>query len=199
MKALKTIKKMEEGYSVTIAALGDSLTYGWLADKGYLDYFKEMILSKYPDCRLVINNRGIPGDTAFGGLNRLEDDVLKLKPDAVFIQFSLNDAFSGYSPAEFGRNIQEIINRVNASIDADIIIITSIYLGYGAEGEIADVYYNVLEKIAEKNKIPIAKVHKYWEKNIVDKAHFRTLVQSDLVHPNEDGYKLMAEAIMEIF
>ncbi|MBN2401226.1 MAG: hypothetical protein JXN64_02390 [Spirochaetes bacterium] len=199
MKALKTIKKMEEGHSVTIAALGDSLTYGWLAEKGYLDYFKEMILSKYPDCRPDINNRGIPGDTAFGGLNRLEDDVLKLKPDAVFIQFSLNDAFSGYSPAEFGRNIQEIINRVNASIDADIIIVTSIYLGYSAEGEIADVYYNVLEKIAEKNKIPIAKVHKYWEKNIVDKAHFIRLVQSDLVHPNEDGYRLMAEAIMEIF
>ena len=44
MKAIKTIKKLEEGYTVTIAALGDSLTYGWLVNKGYLDYFKEMLL-----------------------------------------------------------------------------------------------------------------------------------------------------------
>jgi acyl-CoA thioesterase I len=199
MKPLKTIKKMEEGYSVTIAAIGDSLTYGWLADKGYLDYLKEMLSSKYPDCKLNVINRGIPGDTAFGGLNRLENDVIKQKPDVVFIQFSLNDAFSGYSPTDFGRNIQEIIDRINNSIKADIILLTSIYLGYGSEGEIADIYYNMLEEIAENNKIPIAKVHKYWEKHINDKAHFLTLVQGDLVHPNEDGYKLMAEAIMEIF
>jgi acyl-CoA thioesterase I len=199
IKPLKTIKKMEEGYPVTIAAIGDSLTYGWLADKGYLDYLKEMLSLKYPNCRLNLINRGIPGDTAFGGLNRLENDVLKQKPDAVFIQFSLNDAFSGYSAAEFGKNIQEIIDRIKNSIEADVILITSIYLGYSAEGETADIYYNVLEKIAENNKIPIAKVHKYWEKHINNIAHFRTLIQSDLVHPNKDGYKLMAEAIMEIF
>ncbi|MFH0975455.1 MAG: GDSL-type esterase/lipase family protein [Spirochaetota bacterium] len=199
MRSEKTIKKMEQGNPVTIAALGDSLTYGWLVDKGFLDYLKEMLLEKYPDCSLNIINKGIPGDTASGGLGRLERDVIKHKPDAVFVQFALNDAFTGYSPSEYSKNIQGIISRLNEKLDVDIIIITSIYMGYNIESEVAKIFYNVLENIAVKNNIPIARVDKYWEGHIKDKTHFRTFVQEDLVHPNEDGYKLMAEAIMEIF
>jgi acyl-CoA thioesterase I len=199
MKPEKTIKKLEQGEPVIISALGDSLTYGWLVNKGYLDYLHEMLLKKYPDSQLVIMNNGIPGDTASGGLKRLEKDVIKYKPDAVLIQFALNDAFTGYSPSEYSKNIQEIISHIKDKLDADVILITSIYMGYNMESEVARIFYNVLDKIAEKNNIPIARVDKYWESHIIDKSHFITFVHDDLVHPNEDGYKLMAEAIMEIF
>ena len=79
----------------------------------------------------------------------------------------------GYSPSEFGKNIQEIVDRINGSIEAEIILITSIYLGFLPEGETVDKYYNVIEKIADKNKIPVAKVHKYWENHIKDISRFQ--------------------------
>lgn len=201
MKPIETIKKMQQGRDVTIAAIGDSLTCGWLENKGYLDYLAEMLKEKYPQCKLIIINKGIPGDTASGGLNRLGKDILlqNPKPDAVFIQFALNDAYLGFSPSEFRKNIQEIIDRVKASLNSDIILITSIFLGFEMGGDVANIFYGILDKVAEKNMIPIVKVHDYWEKHINNKDHFRTFVQGDYVHPNEKGYKLMAEAIMEIF
>ena len=189
---------MKQGDPVTIVALGDSLTYGWLVSKGYLDYLKEMLENKY-HCRLDFVNKGIPGDTAFGGLNRLDKDVLEKRPDTVFIQFALNDAFLGYSALEFEGYIQRIVDIINERTTADIVLITSIYLGYGMEGDVSNIFYNVLDKIAQINKISIVKVHDYWKKHIDNEAYFRTLVQNDFLHPNEEGYKLMAEAIMEIF
>lgn len=36
IKPLKTIEKLSQGRAVTIVALGDSLTYGWMVDKGIL-------------------------------------------------------------------------------------------------------------------------------------------------------------------
>ena len=55
-----------------IAALGDSLTYGWMTEHGYLDYLKSMLNKKFPGSRFKIINRGIPGDTAKDGLRRVE-------------------------------------------------------------------------------------------------------------------------------
>lgn len=69
MKPLRTLEKLECGSPVTIVAIGDSLTYGWMAEKGYLDFLGDMLLSKYRKAVLRIVNRGIPGDTAQGGLS----------------------------------------------------------------------------------------------------------------------------------
>jgi lysophospholipase L1-like esterase len=42
-------------------------------------------------------------------------------------------------------------------------------------------------------------VHEYWKKKITDGIPFESLVQYDGVHPTEGGYRLMAEAVMELF
>jgi acyl-CoA thioesterase I len=199
MKPEKTIIKIKAGLPVTIAALGDSLTAGWLEKKGYLDFLNEMLLERFSLGNINIINKGVPGDTAFGGLNRLEKDILQENPDLVFVQFALNDAFTGYSPSEFSMNIKSITDRIRDKTSADIVLITSTYLGFVQGGDLADIFYNVLEKISERNTIPIVKVHEYWKKNIPDKNHYINYVQDDLLHPNEAGYRLMADAIMEIF
>jgi acyl-CoA thioesterase I len=199
MKPDDTIRKMKSGLPVTIAALGDSLTAGWLEKRGYLDFLKGMLSERYKECKLNIVNKGVPGDTAIGGLSRLDKDILQNNPDIVFIQFALNDAYTGFSPSEFSKNIKEIIDRIREKSKAEIVLITSTFLGFVQGGDLADIFYNVLEKISERNTIPIVKVHEYWKNQIPDKAHYKNYVQDDLMHPNEAGYRLMAEAIMEIF
>ena len=47
----KTIAKLKSGEDVKIVAIGDSLTYGWLVSKGYLDFLKEMLRKRYPGHR----------------------------------------------------------------------------------------------------------------------------------------------------
>jgi lysophospholipase L1-like esterase len=200
MKPEKTISKLKSGDDAVLVALGDSLTYGWMVGKGYLDFFKEMLRKQYPQSRFSLVNRGVPGDTAEGGLCRIDSDVLDSKPDCVLVQFALNDAFSGCSPEDYRRNIEEIIARVRGGSSAEIVLVTSVYLGEDRYNDmIEERYYGTLEDLAWIRKTSIARVHALWKKKVEEGVDFRSLVQFDLVHPTEEGYRLMAEAVMKVF
>ena len=97
MKALQSIRRLSSGQAFQLAALGDSLTSGWMVQKGYLDYLAEMLESNYPNTQITIANFGLPGDTARGGLFRLQRRIIKDTPDAVLIQFGINDLYSDIS------------------------------------------------------------------------------------------------------
>jgi lysophospholipase L1-like esterase len=198
MQLKNSIDKLEKGDDLKIVALGDSLTYGWMVEKGYIDFLKEMLKVKYPKSIFKIINQGIPGDTAESGLYRLKDHVLNSDPDLVFIQFALNDAFSGYSLEDFHHNILGIINGIRNNSSAEILLMTSVALDK-REKRIAERYYDILKNIAKKEAIPIVLVHEYWEKRISEGIEFSTLVQQDCVHPTVKGYRLMAEAIVKVF
>jgi lysophospholipase L1-like esterase len=177
-----------------------SARIGWMVRKGFVDFLDEMIKRKYPVCSFSLLNRGVPGDTAEGGLYRLSEDVLDHEPDCVLVQFALNDAFTGINVERFGNSVQSIINSINENGGAEVILVTSVCLGNTRENEIAFPFYKKLEELADSNEITVAKVHEYWSRKIAeDGLEFRKLVQSDLVHPTVEGYRLMAEAIMGVF
>lgn len=199
MKPENTISKLKEGGPLTIVALGDSLTQGWMVRKGYIDFLEEMLVEKYPRSNPSILNRGIPGDTAEGGLQRVRMDVIDENPDCALIQFALNDAFTGYSAERFRNNIQAIISNIREDTDAEIVLVTSVCLGNGLEDTMANRFYSQLESLALENELPLARVHEYWKERIAAGIEFRTLVQFDQVHPTTEGYRLMAEAIMKVF
>ena len=199
MKAEKTIKSFQQGNSTKIIALGDSLTNGWMVQKGYLDFLDEMLREKYSNSKFTIINRGVPGGTADGGLYRIQRDVIDYDPDSVLVQFALNDFFIGISPEQYQNYIQSIIDQINLKTSAETILVTSVCLGNRSQDNGANVFYNKLEKLAEVYNLPIARVHQYWKRKIMEGAEFRKLVQYDMVHPTVEGYRLMAEAVMEIF
>jgi lysophospholipase L1-like esterase len=77
----RTIEKLEAGGPVRFVALGDSLTYGWQEDRGYLDCLEEVLMQRYPRAAPRILNKGVPGDTAAEGLRRVGRDVRPHDPD----------------------------------------------------------------------------------------------------------------------
>jgi acyl-CoA thioesterase-1 len=196
---VKTVESMKGGAPVRIVALGDSLTQGWLVPKGYVDIVEEMLRKKYNNTGIVIKNRGIPGDTAEGGLLRLRHDVTDFDPNCVFIQFALNDAFMGVPVQQYQNYVQGMIDAIRADTEAEIVLVTSVYLDNENEYRHALKFYSALEFLAEKNSVSIARVHSYWEKKVAEGIDFRSLVQWDLIHPRVEGYYLMAEAVMELF
>jgi lysophospholipase L1-like esterase len=197
-KPIKTIRKLGAGSPVTLVAIGDSLTYGWMVAKGYLDFLHELILEKYPQSEVRIRNRGIPGNTAGNGLLRLQKDVIESRPDCVLIQFALNDAFLGYSPVQFGDSIRAMVDRVEIA-GAEIILVTSVWIENQVENRRALEFYAQLETIAGERKLAIAKVHEYWKRKIDNGMDPRKMVQADMVHPTIEGYRIMAEAVAEVF
>ncbi|MGZ6292166.1 MAG: SGNH/GDSL hydrolase family protein [Syntrophales bacterium] len=199
IKPARTISKLISGTPITIVALGDSLTQGWMVSMGYIDFLEQMLRMKFPKSRFKLVNSGIPGDTADSGLYRLTGDVLYYNPDCVFIQYALNDAFSGFTEQQFKKNIKGIIEKINENTNADIILITSDYIGDNDDNRSIERYYQQLTALGEDYLIPVALVHEYWKKKIADGTPLESLVQYDGVHPTEVGYRLMAEAVMKLF
>ncbi|MEI7590113.1 MAG: GDSL-type esterase/lipase family protein [Deltaproteobacteria bacterium] len=199
MKPTRTIKKLTNGDNVTIVALGDSLTAGWMTHKGYVDFLQEKLAQSYPQAKITFVKAGLPGDTAQNGRNRLRTEGLDYNPDCVLIQFALNDAFCGYSPTQFRASISIMIEDIKFDSDADIILLTSSYLGENAENNFVEEFYQQLEGLAISYNIPIAKTHTHWQNKIKDGIAFESLLLHDGVHPTISGYALMAEAIMELF
>ena len=107
-----------------VVCLGDSLTEG-----AYGGSYFEALRRLRPDLELV--NRGVGGDTVINLLERLDEDVLSLQPDGVFVMIGGNDAISfsqpqvrSYyknakgvpggivSPADFARAYRELLERL---------------------------------------------------------------------------------------
>ena len=170
-----------------------------MVSKGYLDFLKEMLHIKFPKGRFKLINSGIPGDTADSGLSRLTWDVLHYNPDCVFIQYAINDAFSGFTEQQFKRNIKGIIDKITENGNADIVLLTSGYIGENDDNRHVEGYYSQLEMLGKDYGISVVRTHEHWKKKIRDGIIFESLVQGDFVHPTEEGYRLMAEAIMTLF
>jgi lysophospholipase L1-like esterase len=78
-------------HGTRLVFLGDSITEQLIYTRYVMDYFA----LRYPDVRITFRNAGWSGDTAPGGLERLQRDVLSLKPSVVTICFGMNDG--GYT------------------------------------------------------------------------------------------------------
>ncbi|MCX8042770.1 MAG: GDSL-type esterase/lipase family protein [Desulfobacterota bacterium] len=198
MKPQATIQKLRHGIPLRWVALGDSLTYGWMVKKGYLDFLAQEITKTYPGAQLTFYNRGIPGDTAEGGLRRIGEHVLSMCPDIVSVQFALNDLFVGYTVGQFRANILKLIERIRQCSSCDILLVTSVALAHPDENDHAQAFYAALMDISQQEDIPCALVHKFWERALTSGRRWNELVQADGVHPTEEGYRLMAEAIMDV-
>ena len=199
MKCERAIQKLKDGSRLTIAALGDSLTYGWMVRTGFVDILEDMLRDSYPQANFKIIKRGVPGDTAQGGVFRAKRDIVSVKPDIVMLQFALNDALSGYSPAEFYDNMKHIIGILKEETIPEILLMTSPLIYDKDMMRLARPYYDKICQISEEISLPLALVDKYWEKKIAAGINHRELVQSDMAHPTEAGHRLMAEAVMELF
>jgi len=195
----KIKEKLETGEKLTIVAFGDSLTQGWMVRKGYVDFLQEMLVRRYPAARFTMVNRGIPGNTSEDGLYRLRHDVLDLNPHLVLVQFALNDAYMGVRAQRFKNNLETIVDQISLDTDAEIILVTSVFIHNEEENRMAELFYGMIEEIGAAKNIPLARVHQYWKECVASGVSHASLVQSDMVHPTVEGYRLMAEAVMKLF
>ena len=72
-----------------VVFLGDSITSQGAG--AYISYLATLYHSRCPGKTVRLYCAGIPGNTAAGGLARLERDVICRKPDRVFVWFGAND------------------------------------------------------------------------------------------------------------
>lgn len=159
-----------------IICFGDSITQSKGADKGK-DY--PSVLSKLTGMQVI--NAGINDDTSAGGLKRLESDVLSKDPLLVIIEFAGNDFLFKIPVPETIKNVEEMIKSTQSK--GAMVAIVDI-----SSGIIMGSYKDGFKRLANKyNAIFIP--------GVLEGIITEPSLKSDVIHPNSQGYKIVAHRI----
>jgi len=108
-------RKLEAGKPVTIGFLGGSITQN--AEKeGFVEALRAWVAKKYPGAQVRTINAGVPATNSNWGAVRVGHDVLGEKPDAVFVEFAVNDG-----ERDSRADMERIVRRIRqADPDTDV-------------------------------------------------------------------------------
>jgi len=161
-----------------IICFGNSLTYGTGAarNKSYPAQLSEMT-------GLPIINAGIPGNTTSDGLERLETDVLERSPRIVLITLGGNDLKNGVRKDVAYKNLKAIIEAIQA--EGGLVILGGVKFILLDKG-----YGEMYKKLAKETDIILIQ-------NVLSGLVGKDKYMSDPIHPNADGYEIMARRFHE--
>jgi acyl-CoA thioesterase I len=163
----------------TILAFGDSLTYGTGTSRNNA---YPAVLEKLVKRRVI--NAGIPGEISRNGLARLPALLEKHHPALIIICHGGNDILRKLDLSKTRDNIQQMISLARSN-NIDVVLIGvpefSLFLSTVA----------LYPELAEKNNIPIAE-------DILAEIIRNNSFKSDHIHPNTQGYQLLAENIAQL-
>jgi acyl-CoA thioesterase-1 len=182
---------------VTYVAFGDSITDGYGVSRGFVSFLVEQISMARPDLDLQVINTGMSGDTSSGGLYRLGRDVVEYRPDLVTMNFGVNDAFSGISPVQFSDNLRDMASRIRDAGCQRLLMLSCEAIPEGwAERQVLP-YWEAMKTVAEEAGCIYADVHGRWVEELKRGRAESDLIISGDLHPNEEGHRLIAEAVFE--
>lgn len=173
------------------AFLGDSITDGDTYPKLVRDALAGGKRMKLP--RMVAINAGIGGDTAKGMHARLERDVLAFHPTLVTLSAGANDA-GRVAPDAYERDVRGIAERLKQEHIPLILLMPNI-VGprFANKQKDLDAYEAILRRIAQDYGLRVAEVNQRQRESA---AAGHVLLAPDDIHPNWEGQKMIARAVL---
>jgi acyl-CoA thioesterase I len=195
----KTRKNLEGGCNVTIVAFGDSITAGYCVRRGFPSVWKELLAEKYPEAVVEMINSGTCGDTSMDGLARLDWAALSYEPDLITINFGINDCALGLDLEEFEMNFVEMVCRIRAGPNSEILLLSSQPLETPPYDRMVLDYYQAVHRVAREMDVGFVDVYGAWMQRVRQGTPLGSMILSGLDHPNEAGYRVIAEELMRLF
>ena len=172
---------------IKLAFLGDSLTAGYGVSPAQAIPARLEAALKAQGRNVTVLNHGVSGDTAAGGLARV-DWMLGDKPDIVLVELGANDALRGSDPAQAERNLDEIITKLKA---ANVTVWLAGMLAPRNFGpEYAASFDGMYKRLADKHGVPL------YPFLLDGVAQDPALNQADGIHPNVKGVDVVVERLL---
>ena len=172
---------------IRIIAYGDSLTagYGLPADDAFPVRLQAALRAKGHDVEII--NAGVSGDTASGGLARL-DWTLAEPADGAILELGANDALRGIDPEE----TKKALDRIMAGFKARDM--TVLIAGMAAPRNLGHAYVEAFDTIypALAGKYG-ALIYPFFLDGVVGNAK---LNQADGIHPTAEGVGIIVERML---
>jgi lysophospholipase L1-like esterase len=161
-----------------IIAFGDSLVEGVGSERG--GGFTKILAE---DLGRPVINLGVRGNTTEDALDRIK--VLdNYDPKIVIVLLGGNDYLSGASEENISQNLSRIIDEIHSRGAAVLLL--------GLQTSVLDIKHERLFKnLAEEKKVA-------YIPDIMRGILGNQRLMSDSLHPNDDGYKIMAERIIPV-
>jgi len=194
----QTLAKLDRGKPITIVALGDSVTYGYGVQDGYVAKWKRLLEQEFPQATISMINAGVSGDTSAMGLERLGRDVVSKSPDLITVCFGLNDMKIQMPLEEFRANMVEIANRLKQETSAEIWFLTTKPTYQPPGNYLASKYNQATREVAKAEKIGLIDIWKAWKKHYDGNAPGSDLLL-DIAHPTEKGHEIIATGLIKPF
>lgn len=194
----------------TVVFLGDSIT----AARTYGKIIENYTLLRYPDRKVRFVNAGVGGDTAAGGLKRLERDVLVHKPTVVIVAYGINDI--GWGTKADDKHKRAYLDGIRGIVSACKKKDVRVYICSAASTaeDPAKAEDGFLRKMCDEGMelsrelgggaIDVQRTmrgiqKRVWADNakVADKSKHYTLHAPDGVHLNDAGQLAMAFAILK--
>lgn len=176
-----------------ILFFGDSLTAGYGLNNAKTESLPALIQQRILSENLAYHviNGGLSGDTSSGGLYRL--DYWINRPITVFVlELGINDIIRGIPPQTTANNLQTIIDKVKQKHPDVKIALMGMEIPAFIPGAFAAQFKAIFRKLAETNNIAFVPFY------LQDVAGIANLNLPDRLHPNAEGYKIIANNIWPV-
>jgi acyl-CoA thioesterase-1 len=159
-----------------ILAFGDSLTYGYGAAtaQSYPEQLSQL-------SNMEVINAGISGEKSKQGLERLGALLDEHQPQLLLLCHGGNDVLKKQNLDSMKENLAQMIEMAQ-SRDIQVVLISV----PGASLFLPDI--KQYQELAEQYNIPL-------ENDIIKDVLKESSLRSDAIHPNAQGYRLIAEAV----
>jgi len=191
-----------------LVALGDSNTCNASFTAGFKQWPELLHSELRIACvsqRILMVNAGMCGDTARGGLARLDSDVLRFQPSLTMVAFGSNDA-PRVTPAQFAEHMDAMVDRLQCA--GSLVLLRTSPPVMELQPSPPHIWTNDevhwrlmddLRAMAERRGLPLVDHHRWWrDLEEQGKLHIADLMH-DCVHPNAAGHQLLARQMGQAF
>lgn len=185
------MNRAAHGEALTLGFMGGSITQGSLASSPetcYASLVTKWWKETFPQARITSVNAGIGGTTSHFGAARVEEDLLRERPDVVFVEFSVNDD----DTAHFQETYEGLVRRIlNCSWKPAVILLHNCFYSDGHSAQ------QIHDRIGAYYGLPRVCMGDVIYPKIESGVFPMKEVTPDGLHPNDKGHAWLAKLIEE--
>lgn len=169
----------------TVLAFGDSITYG-VGAAAQSSYPTQLAAST----GWQVANAGISGDTAREARARLAPLLAQHQPELVIVELGGNDFLRQQRPAQVKEFLQTIVREAKASGAIVVLVaVPRLSMLRATVGALQDA--DLYEQLADEEQVILVP-------DVLSSILSDESLRADAIHPNAEGYAVLAEGIMAV-
>ena len=189
------MRRAEAGKDITVALIGGSITMGTVSEgsrdesfperRPYARIFMEWWEKRFPRAHIAFVNAGIGGTDSYLGVHRAGEDVLDKNPDAVLVEYSVND-----EPTEFYRESYDcLLKRLLSAPSHPAVML--LFMGQTSRATARDVH----AAVGRAYRLPMVSCTDVFNAMMDGGVFSAGELSGDVVHPSALGHAVTGEVL----